>query len=147
MIKRRAGGRFVEQLPKFSEFNRQSASIVYFVHLIRNCCSPFPLAGMVFFGIGIHSPAEEGGLNGFIFVHRSSRIYHSKNKNQAAEFQWTSRPQQFLLRIAVSLVSSRKLRELDIKRATSSSSITMSGNQLLRIVRDTIDHDFAKSAH
>ena len=60
----------VEQPPKFSEFNRQSASIVYFRSPYSQLLFSIPVSiVMVFFGIGSIENGEEGGLmmGGFIF--------------------------------------------------------------------------------
>ena len=61
----------VEQLPKFSEFDRQSASVVYFRSPHAQLLFTIPVSIVVlFFGIASSTgPAEEGGLmmGGFLF--------------------------------------------------------------------------------
>ncbi len=61
----------VEQPPIFSEFDRQSASIVYFRSPYSQLLFSIPVSiVMVFFGIGSSENGEEGGLmmGGFIFL-------------------------------------------------------------------------------
>ncbi len=62
----------VEQPPIFSEFDRQSASVVYFRSPYSQLLFTIPVSiVMVFFGIGFSTgPAEEGGLmmGGFLFL-------------------------------------------------------------------------------
>lgn len=61
----------VEQPPIFSEFDRQSASIVYFRSPYSQLLFSIPVSiVLVFFGIGSSENGEEGGLmmGGFIFL-------------------------------------------------------------------------------